>query len=229
MSDFPAAMPHGEPIEIFPDVFWLQGSVRMAPGVVTNRVMTVLRHEGELTVVNAIRPTDPSVLDALGAVRHVAKIGTHGMDDAWFVDHYGAKRWAPAGVEGADAVLEPGGDTPVPWVSVFRFELGTRPEVALLADRAEGVLITCDSLQNWPDTARCSLLAKAATYAMGFNARPAQIGPPWRKAMTPEGGSLEGDFRRLAELPFDHLVPGHGAPLVGGAKAAVRATVDATF
>ncbi len=229
MSDFAAAMPHGELVEIVPDVFWMQGSVRMGPGMTINRVMTVLRHEGELTVVNAIRPSDPSVLDRLGKVTNLLKIGTHGMDDAWYRSHYGAALWAFEGAVGADRVLGADTEQPLPWLSTFAFEHTNKPELALLADRGAGVLITCDSVQNWPDTQRCSLLAKALTPLMGFTARPAQIGPPWRKMQTPKGGSLQQDFERLVALPFDHLIGGHGAPLQGGAKAALQATIKATF
>lgn len=222
-------MPHGEPQELLPEVFWLQGTVRMGPGVIINRIMTIVRHEGELTLINAIRPTDPAILDALGTVRNVVKIGVHGMDDAWFADHYGATLWAPEGLPGADKTLVPDGDVPVPFLKVFAFELTKKPELAVLVEQGEGLLVTCDSVQNWPNTERCSLLAKGVTWAFGFTARPAQIGPPWRKLMTPDGGSLEPDFRRLVDLPFDHLVGGHGAPLVQGAREALRATVDATF
>lgn len=222
-------MPHGPVETLFDDVFWLQGTVRMGPGMVINRVMVILREGEDLTVVNAVRPSDPSIIDALGTVKNVVKIGVHGMDDAWYQEHYGAKRWAPAGVEGADSVLGPNTEQPVSWIKTFQFEHTKRPELALLADRDEGLLITCDSVQNWPDTERCSLLAKGVTYVFGFTARPAQIGPPWRKIQTPEGGSLKPDFDRLAALPFDHLVGGHGRPLVGGAREALKATVAATF
>lgn len=222
-------MPHGPLLEVFPDIFWMQGSVRMGPGVTINRVMVVLRHEGELTVVNAVRPSDPAVLDALGRVVNVVKLGMHGMDDPWYRSHYKAKLWAAAGVEGADVELGADTEQPVPWVRTFQFTLTKQPELALVADRAEGVLLTCDSVQNWPDTDLCSIPAKAVTYAMGFNARPAQIGPPWRRMQTPEGGTLRYDFERLVEMPFDHLIGGHGKPLVGGAKEALRATVEATF
>ena len=53
-------------------------------------------------------------------------------------------------------------------------------------------MITCDSVQNWPDTRGCSLPAKLVTRAMGFTRRPAQIGGPWRKFMTPKGGTRNG-------------------------------------
>ena len=64
---------------------------------------------------------------------------------------------------------------------------------------------------------------------MGFMKRPAQIGPPWRKMMTPEGGSLRPDFERLASLDFAHLIPAHGRPLMDSAKQDVRATIEAVL
>lgn len=59
--------------------------------------------------------------------------------------------------------------------------------------------------------------------------RRANIGPPWKKFMTADGGSLRPDFDRLFELPFDSLIGAHGQPLLGGAKALLRDTVDRVF
>jgi hypothetical protein len=64
---------------------------------------------------------------------------------------------------------------------------------------------------------------------MGFLKRPAQIGPPWLKMMTPENGTLRSDFERLASLNFAHLVGAHGAPLMNTAKQDLAATIEATF
>jgi hypothetical protein len=233
MSDFPSAMPHGDLEELFPDVFWMQGTVRIGPGIVINRNMLILRHGGELSIINAIRPTANNLgaIEALGAVKNVVKIGMHGMDDAWFVERYGAKQWAAPGMTGVDIdqELTPEGPQVTPWVSTFAFRDTVKPELALLVDRDSGLLITCDALQNWSDTERCSILAKGLSKVMGFSARPANIGPPWLRAMTPAGGSLKADFERLAALPFDHLIGGHGKPFSNGANAAVRSTISALF
>lgn len=236
MSDpLPPVEPHGSFQEVFPDVFWLQGSVRMGPGVRIPRNMVVLRHEGALTIVDAVRLDDAgrAALEALGRVENVVRLGVHGMDDAWAVQTFGAKTWArpgwPVGGRPPDHELVDGGPLPVPWLRLFVFHLTREPEVALIAQRDGGVLLTCDSVQHWPDTDGCSLLAKGLTVAMGFSARPANIGPPWRKRMTPQGGSLKADFERLLQEDFDHLIGGHGKPLIGGAKAALAATVAAVF
>lgn len=145
----------------------------------------------------------------------------HGMDDAWFLDHCGATCWALPGVDPDDL--------PVPWLSLFTFQDTVQPEAALIADRDGGVLLCCDSVQSWPDLDGCSTLAKGMTVAMGFNKRPANIGPPWKKIQTPAGGSLRADFERLLDQPFDSMIGGHGKPLKGGAKAALTKTVQAVF
>ena len=230
---FPDVMAHGALIEEFPDVFRVQGTVRMGPGVLIPRNMIVLRHEGELTLLNSVRLDEDGLaaLDALGTVRHLVKLGSHGMDDPFYLDRYEAERWGCPGVTGKTITRRLGEDTfPVPWISeVFLFEQTLGGEGALLADREGGVLLTCDSLQSWPDTDGCSVLAKPITMAAGFTSAPCVIGPPWRRAMTPKGGSLEADFRRLLGLEFQHLIAAHGKPLRSTAHAEVQAAVDRVY
>jgi hypothetical protein len=231
-SDLPDLEPHGTLTPLFDDVWTLTGSVVMAPLLRLPRNMVVLRHEGELALVNSVRLSEQGLadLEALGTVRHVVRIGFHGMDDAFYVDRYGAELWALPGVEHARGATtqELGADhAPFPGITVFRFELTNKPEAALIVNE-HGLLITCDSVQNWEDTEGCSLLAKGVTHLMGF-VKPAQIGPPWRKIMTPEGGSLRPDFERLLELDWKHLVGGHGNPLRDEAREALRRSVAREF
>jgi hypothetical protein len=51
----------------------------------------------------------------------------------------------------------------------------------------------------------------------------------WVKMMTPEGGSLESEFRRLLELDFDQLLSAHGSLLETGAHGACERAVDKMF
>ncbi len=235
MTDFAHAMPHG-PIEPFvKDVYFVDGLVQMATLMRFPRMMAVLRHEGELTVVNAIRLDEAGekALDELGSVKHLLRIGIHQLDDAYYVDRYGAKLWALDGAEHSgglktDHVYDESTELPVPDLRAVIFEHTKQPEAALLLERDDGVLITCDSVQNWLNTKGCSVMAKVAMRLMGF-VKPAQIGPPWRKMMTPEGGSLKPDFERLADLNFEHLIPGHGRPIKGGANALLRATIQRVY
>ena len=53
-----------------------------------------------------------------------------------------------------------------------------------------------------------------------------RLGPP-PKPFTDDMDQAVASLRRLAELEFDVLCPGHGAPLVGGADEQVRAMVRA--
>lgn len=111
---------------------------------------------------------------------------------------------------------------------LFRFELTKTPEVALLLERHGGLLITCDSVQHWAPSPLMSVAASLATRVLGFR-HPAQIGPPWRKRQTPEGGSLRPDFERLAALPFRHLVWGHGGVARERAAEWLLASVEREF
>ncbi|TNF36651.1 MAG: hypothetical protein EP329_04980 [Deltaproteobacteria bacterium] len=230
----PVISPQGTLEPIFTGVHLVWGSVQMAPLVRITRNMVVVAHDGELTLIGAVRlaPDEEKRLEALGEVKHLVKLGTHGMDDPYYRDRYGAKLWAlpkarlPEGVV-PDEVLAVD-HLPIPDAQLFVFEHTKAPEGALILDRDGGVLLTCDSVQHWTTTAGCSPMAKVAARFMGFM-KPAQIGPPWRKAMTPEGGSLRPDFERLVEAPFTHLVGAHGGVLRDDAKARLAETLTRVY
>jgi hypothetical protein len=208
----------------------------MKPGVIISRNMTVVKSGGGLTLINAVRLTaqGEAQLAKLGTVKNVVKIGHyHGRDDAYYVSEHGAVFWALPNAKhpdyGTEAQVSSAENLPILDAQLFVFDGANEAEAALLVARSNGVLVTCDAVQNWPNTARCSLPAKVVARLIGFTKRSAKIGPPWRKAMTPDGGSLQPDFERLAALKFDILIAAHGAPLVGGAPCALAATVKATY
>jgi glyoxylase-like metal-dependent hydrolase (beta-lactamase superfamily II) len=58
-----------------------------------------------------------------------------------------------------------------------------------------------------------------------IGARRGRLGPP-PKGFTMDMDQALASLRRLAELDFDVLCPGHGPPLVGGADEEVRAMVQ---
>ncbi|MEM7157098.1 MAG: hypothetical protein AAF799_29870 [Myxococcota bacterium] len=228
-TQFPAATPHGELQPIFDDAWFVTGTVMLKPLVRLIRNMVVLRHEGELTLVNAVRLNEEGerALDTLGRVAHVMKIGGHGMDDAYYVDRYGAKRWS-ANAEDGVAELTEATELPLPGVRVFRFRDVKIPETALHVDRDGGLVVTCDAVQHWAPHPLMSTGAKIITAMLGFR-NPAQIGPPWRKLQTPPGGTLRPDFERLASLPFDKLIGGHGGLLPADASSVLRESIQRTF
>ena len=51
----------------------------------------------------------------------------------------------------------------------------------------------------------------------------------WLKFLTPEGDSLEDEFRQLLGLQFDKLLSAHGSLLETNAHAAVEAAIDKAF
>ncbi len=230
---FQEALSHAPLEEIFDDAWFLHGTVKMGPGMVINRNMVVLRHDGELTVVNPVRMQDDSALEKLGKVSHAVRLGSfHAMDDRYYVEKLGAKFWCQEGMDNParepDEVITDGRAGPVPDSKLLVFREAKKPECALYLGRGPGLLVTCDAVQHHVAKTQCSFLAKGVMSLMGFM-RPMNIGPPWRKMMTKEGGSLEPDFRRLLELDFDYAAGGHGQVCRGGAKEALAATVSDVF
>lgn len=231
MTDFPAALPHGPITELFPNVYYVRGTFRVGSGVTVTRNMTILRQGRDLTLVNSVRltPEGEAELERLGEVKHLVRLGHfHGMDDPYYLSRYKPTLWAlprtphHAGIQ-ATRDLHPG-SAPCEDMTVFHFSGGRVQEAALVVEREGGILITCDSYQNWDDLEGCSLLGKIVLRAMGFQAL--HIGVPWFKAMGP---GVKPDFDRLLDVPFLHLIPGHGTPIRGSAKDGLRIAMSKRF
>jgi len=76
------------------------------------------------------------------------------------------------------------------------------------------VLVSCDSLQNLPGPDEyCNVGSKIFLRVMGFF-HPANLGPMWRLQTKPQAA----DFERLQRVEFDHVLCGHGDPVIGKAK-----------
>jgi hypothetical protein len=231
MPDFLPAMPHGPLIEVFPDVFFVTGGFRVAPGLTITRNMTVVREGQDLVIVNSVRlsPEGEAELEKLGKVRHVVRMGAfHGADDPYFVHRFAAELWAPPGTDHAaglksDHELRPG-SSPVSGSQVFLFEKGKLPEAALILERDGGLLLTCDSYQNWTHFDGCSLLGKLMMKALGFG--PTLVGGLWTKRM---GREVRADFERLKTQPFSTLLPAHGTILRDRAKQGLDVAVKSRF
>ncbi len=236
MPEHTPLMPHGEIEQVFPDVFFVTGTSRPDFGggpLQFSRNMTIVRDDGVLTLVNTVRLSDEGLaqLDRLGRVANVVKIGAfHGIDDAFYLERYGAKQWALPGAEhfaghATDEELLPGGPMPVEGASVFVFETANKPEGLLCLDRDGGILISCDSLQNWAEVDEYFDDETAKKMGeMGF-IQPANIGPGWRQFCEPKAS----DFARLKALSFRHLLPAHGTPLRDHAHEQLCATFERVF
>jgi len=235
MTDSPV-YDHDPIEEIQTDVFMVRGCIKMNALMTITRNMAIVRHAGELTLVDPIRlsPSEEKRLEALGEVKRILRLGpSHGVDDPYYMDRYGAQLWAP-GPSNAHPEPEPtlifdaSTELPFPEAEVFCFQGLKQPEAALLLQRGKGLLITCDAIQNYGDYRHNNLFARLLMPFIGFP-KTTIVGPIWVKMMTPEGGNLESEFRRLLQLEFDQLLSAHGSLLETGAHEACVRAVDKTF
>lgn len=219
MTDYHPAMPHGSIEEVFPDVFHVTGTMRaefFGSMWQFNRNMTIVRDGGRLTLINTVRLDGAGLakLESLGTVTNVVRIGDmHGVDDRFYVDRYKAQFWAMQGMRVGDELkvdrtLVEGGEMPFANCSLFAFETTERPESILRLDREGGIMIACDSLQNWvgPD----ELFDDETVGKMrdiGFFT-PTSLGLAWLQESKPQ----PADFVRLKSVPFRHALCGHGSP-----------------
>jgi hypothetical protein len=234
MTEFPPLLPHGVLEEIMPDVFYVRGQIQIPANDVvysSSRNMYVLRSEGLLTLVNSIRLDEAGLKDieSLGTIRHLVKLGAfHGRDDAFYIDQYDLTFWTPPQMtfsrgEETNEFLQPNKIGPCADSSVFLFDTPKHPEAILHLARHDGIILTCDSIQN--NIAPDEYFNQAGIDMKRRNGffKPAGIGPGWLKAAAPS----PKDFERLKTLQYQHLLSAHGDPLLGNAKSVVDGTIDA--
>lgn len=236
MTKYQDAMPHGPIQEIFPDVFFVTGTMKnefFGSMWQFSRNMTIVRENGNLTILNSVRLDDDGLaaLDKLGKVINVVRIGDmHGVDDPFYVDRYNATFWALPDMkvqEGLkiDKELREGGELPFSNASLFVFHSVKRPECIIRLDREGGIMIACDSLQNWvePDQFFADDTVTTMTNMNFF--RTAGLGPAWMYESQPQAS----DFVRLKEIPFQHALTGHGYPLINNAHHQYHDTIKQMF
>lgn len=241
------ASKHGEIKKIFENVWHVKGQVKMPmpfPPMKISRGMTIIRNpeNNELTLVNTMRLSQEGLreLESLGKITNTLRIaGFHGRDDAFYKEQYGAKVYAlkgqvytremmkefPRPEEGymqADVYLEEGDQLPLPNASLRWFKTSSKPEALLRLDQDGGVLVSGDSLQNTdgPDEYN-NWFSKIMMKKMGFF-KPYAIGAGWIQFATP----TKEDVRSILELDFEHVLPGHGDVVVGGAKEKYRPAIE---
>jgi hypothetical protein len=236
MSNFHEAMPHGGIHEILKDVFFVTGTMKnefFGSMWQFNRNMTVVRQDGELTIFNSVRLNDEGLaeLDKLGKVTNVVRLGDmHGVDDPFYVDRYNATFWALPAMKLQEGLtlgkpLVEGGEMPLIDASLFEFKTVKRPECIVRLDRDGGVMIACDSLQNWVEPDELfDEQTKATMQQMNFF-QHANLGPAWMFESQPQAS----DFERLKSIPFRHAFCGHGAPLLNDAQEAFHARFKEVF
>lgn len=235
------ARPHGPIEEVLPGLHVVTGTVRMAPLMSFSRMMTIVVQGERLVLVNSLRLGDAGLaaLDALGTVTDVIRLaGFHGIDDPFYKERYGARVWVVKGMSyqrgfaaskttadpyfRADEEMDQSTTLPIEGARLYLF--GTTPPEALLhLDRDGGVVVSGDCLQNitGPDEF-FSLLARPVMRMMGFF-RPHNLGPGWLKSAKPTADRVGG----ILDLDFQHVLPVHGTPVIGDAKALYRPAIEA--
>jgi len=236
MANYPEAMPHSEIKEVFQDVFFVTDTMKnefFGSMWQFSRNMIVVREDGKLTILNSVRLNEEGLaaLDKLGKVVNVVRLGDmHGIDDPFYVDHYGATFWALPDMkvqEGLkiDKELKVGGELPFSNASLFVFETVKRPECIIRLDREGGIMLACDSLQHWIEADQFFDESTKATMENMKFFRPANLGPAWMFESQPGAA----DFLRLKEIPFEHVLCGHGYPLINNARQEFLRTFNEYF
>ena len=237
---YPAPLPHGRIRQVLPDFFVVRGTARIAPRVVVNRNMGIVRSGDDLLLVNPVRlrRLEEERLCELGRVRQAVRLGYyHGCDDLYYRDRFNVFFWRQPHSDHyplppADQFLTDGGTCPVTGGRVFEFSNSRVPEAALLIPQAGGLLLTCDALQFWNGWTGCSWAGKWMLRLSGVH-RGMQVAPGWCRRATPDRENnqrwLAADFERLLNLPFQHLLGGHGDFCADRAHELAESAVASSF
>ncbi|MEM6995017.1 MAG: hypothetical protein AAF721_31175 [Myxococcota bacterium] len=235
-ASHPPVYPHGVLREVLPDVFVVNGSIALG-AMQISRAMVVVRDGERLVVVNSLRMNEEGLaqLDGLGTVTDIIRLGGfHGSDDPFYKERYAAKSWAIAGqtyFKGtnpdvgevyfeADGYLGAGDELPLRGASVYVFS--TRfPEAILRLPVGGGTLVAADAMHNWHADELFNEAGKTAMTRAGM-LRPYRLGGGWLRSLEPAPEEVAG----ILELEFDNVLPGHGQPVIGGAKDKYRAHID---
>lgn len=219
----PAPQPHGSITEILPSVFVVRGSYRFGPGMSIPRNMTIVRTGSDLTLINSVRLTQKgeAELTALGDIKHVVRLGyAHGLDDAYYSERFAVPLWGPNGMRHAEGLSDTRllsvSSGPIPGADPFVFKHAKQPEACMLLKQSGGILVTCDSYQFWPNYQGSTWLGHLSLRVLGFSGD--MIGPMWLKAV---GDDVRQDFAELMTLEFQHILSGHGSPVINDGKAAL--------
>lgn len=235
---FTPAWPHGDIQEIFPDIFFVTGTNKVqheGVNIQTSRNMVIVRNGSELTLINTVRLNEEGLkkLDKLGKVTNIVRIGAfHGRDDAFYKSQYpSANLWVLKGMTyenglKPDMELTAESEMPFPGCSLFVFETSKLPEGILHIEKEDGILITCDSIQNITSTDQFYSQETAKSFDDQGLVKPANISPIWLGATN----TRDSDFEKLLKtIAFRHMITAHGKPLINKAYEQVNETFSRVF
>ncbi|MCB0417578.1 MAG: hypothetical protein KDD39_08010 [Bdellovibrionales bacterium] len=229
---FPEAKPHLSPVQIFPNIYCVTGTVRLSRWIQAPRNMFIFKQGDSLCLVHSVRLNEDGLkeLDKLGKVTDLVRIGWfHGMDDPFYLDRYQPTYWGLPGGQTNRKIqphkkLEDGGAFPIPGSTVQIFTTTKRPEAVVRLESNGGILLTCDAIMNLDGKGfGYNWLARVG---LQLQREPAvRSGPLWRKFCEPK----VDDYRRIQTLSYRHLLSGHGDPVMNTAHLAVDKLIENEF
>lgn len=195
-------------------------------------------------------------LAELGEIKHVVRLGSfHGVDDAFYLQRFSATYWVVEGMKNAPGLaVEPQilsqSNLPIKGSQLFNFENLVYPEAIIIlppTTQRAGVAVTTDAIQNHTSIFDIdnSPLVSLAIWRIGLVGK-ARLGPIWMRDQVPANndaaslGALTAQAKKqnmveffhpqyerlLSQHDFDMLMPGHGWPIMHGAKEAIQTSMD---
>jgi len=245
--EFPKPLGNGPLVEVFPNIWAVEGYVYPVPGARMTRNMTIIKQGDKLCVVNSLRlmPEQEAEMEKLGTVKHLVRLCVgHGMDDPYFVDKYKPTLWeAGAGMPWADKEITLKADkvlgedgAPFPEIVTPLIFSSIKEEIKgdaslIVASGDTKVLVASDSVMCYGkhkddtklSTLSNSLLGKVALWMLGFAGRVNTV-PEYFKHHSPDGkaSGILPDLENLAAADWDAVIPPHGNVVKAGAREIYR-------
>lgn len=217
-------LPHTGVKQILPGIYTVTGTMKLFGLFQYSRVMTILKDENSLALVNPVRVNEETLskIKELGEIDHIFKIGQlHNVDIPFYIDKFSPKLWVnkdDPSVKDSKSVayFEDGNELPILNCKVKLIEDSKIKEAILISPADGGCLHSCDAFVNMGDvdpmhnwlTAKLSKLLSNPTY----------IGPNWVKIAKPPQKSMES----VLDFEFESFVPAHGEPIMKEAKKKLK-------
>lgn len=235
--------PNGPLVEIFPNVWAIEGLFNLGPGVLITRVMAIARVGDELTIFNSARvgEKEEKEIEALGTIKHVVRLCSgHGADDVYYKEKYGATLWGIEGWTWANGTIKPDKDLEKesPYPDVMQAVVGKagfadkiKGDAVMLLKMEKGILIGSDAVQSYGEedlklsAHKPNWMGGMIMWLFGFKGRA--VCPKLFfniHVADKKPASIKAYFDAIKALDFDALIPCHGQVIKTGAKAAFDAS-----
>tara|TARA_R110002110_G_scaffold415858_2_gene658584 strand:+ start:20592 stop:21329 length:738 start_codon:yes stop_codon:yes gene_type:complete len=233
--DFRDVQPHGTIFKVFDNVFMVTGTnITEHEGIrfQTSRNMIIIKNGDNLSLINTVRLDDKELeqLNTLGKVKNVVRIGAfHGYDDPFYVETYQADFWQMQGMDNQhefkNIKILSSDNMPIPNSSLFTFQTTIFQEGIIILHDNDGILISCDSIQNWTKKDEFFSDDCWEMFVEQGLIGIANIPDTWVSACKPNVDELA----EIKSLHFSHLLSAHGEPLMNSANQDLEKSLKNKF